>query len=142
MTTEIHTKPPYSTTTNTSATDTLSNTQREIVEVQILGMRYSVKCAPEEINLLQAAAQCLDNKMTEIRASGFPASREKVAVIAALNLCHEFLTQAQQHTHYIEHLTQVITGLHQKIVTGLSTTDEITDDTHRDLQPALEPESV
>jgi cell division protein ZapA len=65
----------------------MSNT----LEVKLLGKEYRVACEPGEREALLAAVAFLDGKLKEIgektRGSG-----ERLAVMAALNLAHEFLT--------------------------------------------------
>ena len=60
------------------------------LEVKLLGKEYRVSCEPGERDALLAAVAFLDSKLKEIgektRGSG-----ERLAVMAALNLAHEFL---------------------------------------------------
>ena len=64
----------------------MSNT----LEVKLLGKAYRVACEPAEREALLAAVAFLDGRLKEIndktRGSG-----ERLAVMAALNLAHEFL---------------------------------------------------
>ncbi|MCX7164497.1 MAG: cell division protein ZapA [Betaproteobacteria bacterium] len=64
----------------------MSNT----LEVKLLGKEYRVACEPGERESLRAAVAFLDGRLQEIsektRGSG-----ERLAVMAALNLAHEFL---------------------------------------------------
>ena len=61
------------------------------LDVTIMGRNYKVACAEEERTGLLAAVAHLDEKMTEIKASGKVASAERIAVMAALNIAHELL---------------------------------------------------
>ena len=60
------------------------------IEVKLLGKDYRVACEPDEREALLAAVAFLDGRLKEIgektRGSG-----ERLAVMAALNLAHEFL---------------------------------------------------
>ena len=59
------------------------------VYVNILDKDYQVSCPPEERRALDNAAAELDGRMRAIRASGNIIGVERIAVMAALNLCHE-----------------------------------------------------
>lgn len=65
------------------------------LDIKIQGREYRVACAPEEAGSLQAAAELLDMRMSEI-AKATKSTGERLAVMTALNLAHE-LNSAQQH---------------------------------------------
>ena len=68
----------------------MSNT----IEVKLLGKDYRVACEPAEREALVAAVAFLDGKLKEIgdkTSAGARANGERIAVMAALNLAHEFL---------------------------------------------------
>jgi cell division protein ZapA len=52
---------------------------------------YVVACAYEERSALLDAAEFLNARMREIRDSGKVVGLDRIAVMAALNLAHEFL---------------------------------------------------
>lgn len=62
--------------------------------VNILDKEYQVACPDEEKSALNRAAAELDKRMRAIRASGSIIGLERIAVMTALNLCHE-LQQSQ-----------------------------------------------
>lgn len=62
------------------------------VSVNILGRDYQVSCPAEERESLERSARHLDEQMREIRNSGKIVGSERIAVMAALNLCHELLS--------------------------------------------------
>ena len=66
--------------------------------VRLLDREYTVGCTPEQRDGLLAAAKLLDNKMREIRGSNRMAAVDRIAVLAALNIAHEFL-QVRPDTH-------------------------------------------
>ncbi len=57
--------------------------------VNILDKEYQVACPDEEKAALNRAAAELDKRMRAIRASGSIIGLERIAVMTALNLCHE-----------------------------------------------------
>jgi len=65
--------------------------KKKTVDVTIMGRSYKIACADEEREALLAAVSLLDQKMNDIKAAGKVASAERIAIMAALNLAHEFL---------------------------------------------------
>lgn len=59
------------------------------VYVTILDKDYQIACPPEEREALHDAADELDQRMRAIRNTGSVIGLERIAVMAALNLCHE-----------------------------------------------------
>lgn len=58
------------------------------LDIKIQGRDYRVACAPEEMTSLQAAADVLNNRMSEL-AKATKSTGERLAVMTALNLAHE-----------------------------------------------------
>lgn len=63
------------------------------LDVILLGKEYRVACPPEERDALMAAVAHVDAKMHEIAEKTKSNIAERIAVMAALNIAHEFLTQ-------------------------------------------------
>jgi cell division protein ZapA len=61
------------------------------VTVRILDREYQVACPPEEVDELTASARHLDRQMRTIRESGKVLGLDRMAVMAALNIAHEYL---------------------------------------------------
>ena len=59
------------------------------VEVSILGQVYMLGCPEGGEALLTAAVAAVDREMTAIRESGKVRGRERIAVLAALNLAYQ-----------------------------------------------------
>ena len=59
------------------------------IEVSILGQVYMLGCPEGGDALLQAAVASVDKEMTSIRDSGKVKARERIAVLAALNLAYQ-----------------------------------------------------
>lgn len=68
-------------------------TDKNITHVKILDKEYQVSCPESEKQALHKAANELDLRMRSIRSSGSIIGVERIAVMTALNLCHEL----QQH---------------------------------------------
>jgi len=63
----------------------------DTTKVLILDKDYMIACPEGEQAALRQSANYLDEKMREIRASGKIHGMERIAVMAALNIAHEFL---------------------------------------------------
>jgi len=63
------------------------------ITIHILDKEYMIACSEDERHDLQRSAEYLDSKMREIRDSGKIIGSDRIAVMAALNISHEFLTQ-------------------------------------------------
>ena len=62
------------------------------IEVSILGRSYKIACEEGERDALVQAAAFLDGKMGEIKKTGKVSGTDRIAVMAALNIAHEFLS--------------------------------------------------
>jgi len=65
------------------------------LEVKILEKEYLVACPDGQKPSLRTAADHLDAKMREIRASGKVHGTERIAVMAALNITYELMLKSQ-----------------------------------------------
>lgn len=63
--------------------------ESKTVVVNILDKDYQIACPPEEREALRSAATELDKRMRAIRNTGSVIGLDRIAVMAALNLCHE-----------------------------------------------------
>jgi cell division protein ZapA len=61
------------------------------VSVRIMDKEYVVACAYDERSALLDAAEFLNVRMREIKDSGKVVGLDRIAVMAALNLAHEYL---------------------------------------------------
>lgn len=59
------------------------------IEVSILGQSYVLGCPDGGDTLLQASVKTVDREMTAIRTAGKVKARERIAVLAALNLAYK-----------------------------------------------------
>ena len=62
------------------------------MQISIMGREFRVACEPDEQKSLQEAVDYLNRKMQEIKEQGKITGMERVAIMAALNISHEFLT--------------------------------------------------
>ena len=64
------------------------------VEATILGQSYALACPPGGEQLLREAVAIVDREMSAIRNAGKVKARERMAVLAALNLAYQRAEQA------------------------------------------------
>jgi len=62
------------------------------IQINIMGREFRVACAPEEQKSLREAVDYLNRKMQEIKDQGKVTGLDRVAIMAALNISHEYLT--------------------------------------------------
>jgi cell division protein ZapA len=68
------------------------------VSLRIMEKEYVVACPYEERSALLDAAEFLNGRMREIRDSGKVVGHDRIAVMAALNLAHEFLKTRERES--------------------------------------------
>ena len=64
----------------------------DALDIKILDRDFRVACPPDEKAELLESVAYLDKRMLEILDAGKIASAERIAIMAALNITHEFLT--------------------------------------------------
>lgn len=69
----------------------MSQPDQARVSVRIMDKEYVVACAYDERSALLDAAEFLNVRMREIKDSGKVVGLDRIAVMAALNLAHEYL---------------------------------------------------
>lgn len=62
------------------------------LDVTIMGREFRVSCPEEEEEALLEAVHYLDERMHDIRQGGKIIGIERIAIMAALNITHEFLS--------------------------------------------------
>jgi cell division protein ZapA len=69
----------------------VSHADQARVSVRIMEKEYVVACPYDERSALLDAAEFLNGRMREIRDTGKVIGMDRIAVMAALNLAHEYL---------------------------------------------------
>ncbi|MCW5589765.1 MAG: cell division protein ZapA [Legionellales bacterium] len=87
--------------------------------VQILDNRYHFRCESNQEEAVFQAALLLDAKMREIRELNSNLSMERIAVMAALNVCHDFLRYQAHCENSKQALKQDIQSIIEKIANEL-----------------------
>ena len=68
------------------------NADSKGLQINIMGREFRVACPEEEQKSLLDAVDYLNRRMQDIRSSGKVVGLERIAIMAALNITHEFLT--------------------------------------------------
>ena len=76
--------------------------EQEQITVIIQDQEYKIKCESGQIDLLQKSAIYLDMKMDEVKTMSPSMAKEKIAVMAALNIVSKYLDQEEQVKEYSE----------------------------------------
>jgi cell division protein ZapA len=90
--------------------------------IEILGKIYPVRCSESELSSLQQAADYLNQKMSEVKDSGKAINLERIAIMTALNISHQYLQMDEQKSTYINKINQRITYLQNKLDDAINKT--------------------
>jgi cell division protein ZapA len=90
------------------------------LNLRVLDKDYVVACPEEEREMLMASAQYLNQKVQEVREGGKVVSTERLVVVSALNIIHEYFQYKQQQQANITTLNSDIARLEAKIALALS----------------------
>ncbi len=87
----------------------------EPVALRLIDREFLIACAPEEREGLLEAAGFLDRKMRELRANAKAPSFERLAVLTAISVTHEFLSLRKQHDSQEQRLSDGLAALRSKL---------------------------
>ena len=87
--------------------------------IEILGKPYPIKCTQATLTSLNQAAKYLDQQMREVRDSGKVINLERIAIITALNITHQYLELDQKKNSMMGKINHRIAQLHEKIETAI-----------------------
>ena len=91
------------------------------IEVTILGQSYLLRCPEGGEALLHAAVASVDREMSAIRDAGKVKARERMAVLAALNLAYQLAERPQAQAAVPANAAPSPVGAQASIVTPLGT---------------------
>jgi cell division protein ZapA len=95
------------------------------VSVRIMEKEYVVACPYEERSALLDAAEFLNARMREIRDSGKVIGLDRIAVMAALNLAHEFLKGRERESKLDGGTGQRVRALRERVEGALEKTQQL-----------------
>jgi len=91
----------------------------EPVALRLIDREFLIACAPEERDGLLEAASYLDRKMRELRANAKAPSFERLAVLTAISVAHEFMNLRKQHEGQSQRVSDGLAGLRSKLNAAL-----------------------
>ncbi|QUM82038.1 cell division protein ZapA [Moritella sp. 5] len=89
------------------------------VDISILGRHFKVGSPSEEVDELHKTAAILNTKLDEIQAKTNIKNLEHLAVMAALNFCHELRQERQKTKEYTNTVDDRIQLLQETIERAL-----------------------
>lgn len=100
------------------------SSEQQAVTVTILEKEYTVACTEDERNSLLSSVEFLNGKMKEVRSNGKVAGSERIVVMAALNIAHEYLAHKDNNQGVSEDVHEAIKRVQEKISNALESTTE------------------
>jgi cell division protein ZapA len=95
------------------------------ITVQILDKEYRIACPEGEEETLRASAQFLNDRINQVRSGGKAIGTDRVAIMAALNLAHEFLSHQNEQEQYAKHVNKKVRNLHDRIDRAIQSTQQL-----------------
>ena len=89
------------------------------ITVSILDKDYQVACPPDEVIALRESAQYLDDKMREMKESTSVFGLDRLAVMAALNIANDYISQTHKTLGVVSDHKNDIQALNGKLETAL-----------------------
>ena len=89
------------------------------LNVHIMDKEFLVACPADEEISLRTSAQYLDRKMREIRDSGKVVGLDRIAVMAALNITHDLLSNKGQNEDVSQSVSNRVKNIQEKIELAL-----------------------
>jgi cell division protein ZapA len=97
----------------------MSSAESQPVALRLIDREFLIGCAPDEREGLLEAANYLDRKMRELRANAKAPGFDRLAVLAAISVTHEFLALRKQHEGQEQKLSEGLAGLRRKLDAAL-----------------------
>ena len=94
-------------------------TSSEPVALRLIDREFLIACAPEEREGLLESAAYLDRKMRELRANARTPGFDRLAVLAAISITHEFLALRKLHTGQDQNVGDSLTAMRRKLEAAL-----------------------
>ncbi len=91
----------------------------EAVEVVIMGRSYKVACPKGQDDALHQSVTLLEETLQDFKKRATNANNEQLAVLVALNLCHELQLEKEKNRSYSETVGERIKSLQSTIEVAL-----------------------
>lgn len=99
------------------------NGQGDAVSIEILDKEYRVSCPPEEKEALLESARILNDRLKSVRDGGKVLGTERMAVMTALNLVHEFAQLKREQEEYRAAVDTTVDRLRDKLANAIGRRD-------------------
>ena len=103
----------------------MSQQDQARVSVRIMEKEYVVACPYDERSALLDAAEFLKARMREIRDTGKVVGLDRIAVMAALNLAHEFLKGKDRESRLDNGVGQRVRALRERVEGALGKSQQL-----------------
>lgn len=98
---------------------------KSALTIKIFGNDYRISCEAGQEDDLHKAGRFLDGRMREIRANGSVIGTDRIAVMAALNLSHELLTQQTDQDSAANSASKRIRTLRERVEIALNDSTQL-----------------
>lgn len=98
----------------------MSTPANEPVALRLIDREFLIACAPEERDGLREAASYLDRKMRELRAHAKTPGFDRLAVLAAISITHDYLALRGEHSAPDPQVTENLAALRHKLEQALA----------------------
>jgi len=95
------------------------------LDVNIMGREFRVSCTEEERRELLKAVDHLNSKMREIRDTGKVIGVERIAIMAALNIAHEYLSTRMDGGFDVREFKRRMSSMQATIDQAINGQDEL-----------------
>jgi len=95
------------------------------LEVNVMGREFRVSCTEEERRDLLKAVDHLNSKMREIRDTGKVIGVERIAIMAALNIAHEYLSTRMDGGFDVREFKRRMSSMQATIDQAMNGQDEL-----------------
>ncbi|WP_445397725.1 cell division protein ZapA [Zobellella sp. An-6] len=90
------------------------------IDIVILGRPYKVACPAGQEAALHRAANMLNERIRNFKQGGKSASNEQIAIMLALNVCHELELEKDKNNQYADAMDKRIKMLQHTIEEALA----------------------
>jgi len=89
------------------------------ININIMDKEFLVSCPEDEEISLRSSAQYLDKKMREIRDSGKVVGLDRIAVMVALNITHDLLSNKNINSDINQTVSSRVKNIQEKVELAL-----------------------
>jgi cell division protein ZapA len=101
------------------------NGDTKALGITLLDREFKVACPEGEEKQLRASVDYLNQRMQEIKASSKVVDKERIALLAALNITHEFLTNKAPKSFDMGEVQRRIEAMQATIDDALAEQDKL-----------------